>query len=210
MERFPERGFLKNHSIPRSRLSCPAKKSEFRLRLSRILFLNRIVSISISGSTCFSWPWPSAPSYVLSLLPDYQAVFVGGYAVLCFVVLVISIVMVIWRFKKRSFGAYALRVLGTHALLGLLVGFLLPAVPSAREAARRMACAVNLRTLGLALLNVDGRIMKLKNPPPHNASLVDGGPKVRIWMPWSAATAYPRKPLRMPAKRLNNKRLIEV
>jgi hypothetical protein len=34
--------------------------------------------------------------------------------------------------------------------------------------------------------------------------------EVRIWMPWSAATAYPRKPLRMPAKKLNNKRLIEV
>jgi hypothetical protein len=81
-------------------------------------------------------------------LPDYQAVFVQGYAILCFVVLVISIVMVIWRFKKRSFGAYALRVLGTLTLLGLLVGLLLPAVPSAREAAKRMACAVNLRTLG--------------------------------------------------------------
>ena len=121
---------------------------------------------------------PFATSYVLSLLPDYQAVFVRGYAVLCFVVLVISIVMVIWRFKKRSFGAYALRVLGTLALLGLLVGLLLPAVPSAREAARRMACGVNLKTLGLALLNVDGRIMNLKNPPPHNDSLVDGGPEV--------------------------------
>jgi hypothetical protein len=121
---------------------------------------------------------PFATSHALSLLPDYQAVFVRGYAVLCFVVLVISIVMVIWRFKKRSFGAYALRVLGTLTLLGLLVGLLLPAVPSAREAAKRMACAVNLRTLGLALLNVDGRIMKLKNPPPHNDSLVDGGPEV--------------------------------
>ena len=121
---------------------------------------------------------PFATWYALSLLPDYQAVFVRGYAVLCFVVLVISIVMVIWRFKTRSFGAYALRVLGTLALLGLLVGLLLPAVPSAREAARRMACGVNLKTLGLALLNVDGRIMNLKNPPPHNASLVDGGPEV--------------------------------
>jgi hypothetical protein len=61
------------------------------------------------------------------LLPDYQAVFVQGYAILCFVVLVISIVMVIWRFKKRSFGAYALRVLGTLTLLGLFVGLLLDA-----------------------------------------------------------------------------------
>ena len=32
----------------------------------------------------------------------------------------------------------------------------------------------------LSLLSVDGRIMKLKNPPPHNDSLVDGEPKVRI------------------------------
>lgn len=88
---------------------------------------------------------------------------------------------------RRSAAFTMVELLGVLAIVGLLVGLLLPAVQAARESARRLQCKNNLRQIGLGLANYESLYRRYPKGGTGVISLNDPSVLARMRLSWGTA-----------------------
>lgn len=88
-------------------------------------------------------------------LPAWGRPFVAGYLLFFEFGSLIALLVTVRRLAKAKQGRAIVNFLGGMLLLFLGIGLCLPAVPAAKEAARRMQCGNNLKQLMLGMLNYE-------------------------------------------------------
>lgn len=117
-------------------------------------------------------------------LPGIFGPFVFGYMAFFEFACITALVVTYMRLATQKESTSILAFLGLLVVLAVAVGLLLPAVPSAKEAARRMQCSNNLKQLSLGLLNYESSYGKFPAAFGSNDSGIEVSWRIQI-LPFS-------------------------